>query len=156
MSNAEKYLDALKAHWGGVSDYRVAKNLDVSTSAVSRWRTVDDSFSPETAKKVADALETDAAVVVIEAEIDRAKTAEQRAIWEQILRRLTATAAVVCLAVAGLAAPSPAHAASGLSNDGGIRFVLCKAARRDRLARLLAALKALFVRPLMNSPARAL
>lgn len=36
MTNAQKYLDAVKAHYGGVSDYRAAKILEVTKSAVSR------------------------------------------------------------------------------------------------------------------------
>jgi len=112
MNNAQKYLTALKAHRGGVSDYRVSKILNVSAQAVSKWRNGQDSFSPATAKKVAEELGIDEEIVVIESQIDRSRSPEEAAIWQRVLRRLGgAAAAVVAFSVIGLA-PMDTQAAS--------------------------------------------
>jgi len=112
MNNAQKYLTELKARKGGVSDYRVSKILNVSAQAVSKWRNGQDSFSPTTAKKVADELGIDEEIVVIESQLDRCKTPEEAEIWQKVLRRLGgAAAAVVAFTVIGLA-PMDTQAAS--------------------------------------------
>jgi predicted transcriptional regulator len=38
MNESQKILDELVRHLGGVSDYRVAKELGVTPQAVSKWR----------------------------------------------------------------------------------------------------------------------
>lgn len=112
MKNATRYLEAVKARHGGASDYRAAKILGVTTSAVSKWRNGTESFSPTTAKKVAEELGIDEEIVVIESQIDRCKSPEEAAIWQRVLRRLGgAAAAVVAFSVIGLA-PMDTQAAS--------------------------------------------
>lgn len=112
MTNAQKYLDAVKAHYGGISDYRAAKILEVTKYAVRRWRNGQDSFSPTTAKKVAEELGIDEEIVVIESQLDRCKTPEETAIWQRVLKRLSnGTAAAILLIIMSLA-PTHSEAAT--------------------------------------------
>ncbi len=120
MTNTTKYLDALKARHGSISDYRAAQILGVTRASVSKWRNGLDSFSPTSAEKVANALGIDPARVVIEAQIDRAKTPEERHIWEDILRKATGAACALVLAF-GLFATLPSDAIAAPEH-----FVLCK------------------------------
>ena len=113
MTNAVKYLDELKAHLGDVSDYRIGQYLGVTRAAVSRWRNGIDSFSPETAVKVAKALEIDPIEVVLAAQIDRAKTPEERALWDGLLKRCAGSCAALALAFSLIGAPAPADASTG-------------------------------------------
>ena len=113
MTNAIRYLEALKARTGGASDYRIAKILGVTQQTVSKWRTERDSFSTTTAEKVANALEIDPAEVVLAAQIDRAKTPEEKALWESILKKCTSLSAALLLAFAVAGTPAPAQASGG-------------------------------------------
>ena len=112
MNNAQKYLEAIKARHGGVSDYRAAQILEVTKQAVSRWKNGQDTFSPATAKKVAEELGIDEEIVVIESQIDRCKTPEEAAIWQRVLKRLSnGAAAAMLLIIMGLA-PTHSEAAT--------------------------------------------
>jgi len=88
MKTTIDFLDAIKARFGGLSDYAAAKKIGVTRSAVSCYRNKKSSFDVLTAVRVAELLEIDPAIVVTSAHAERARTPEERATWESITRRL--------------------------------------------------------------------
>lgn len=130
MTNAIRYLDALKARMGGVSDYRLAQILGISKQRLSKYRNEEDSFGTETAEKVAKALEIDPDEVVVAVQIDRAKTPEERARWESILKKCTSLSAALLLAFAVAGTPAPAQASD-------TRMCIMSNRRRAMIRRLI-------------------
>ena len=113
MSHTQHYLDALKAHNGGVSDYRAAQILDVTRAAVSKWRNKTCYMSASTAEKVAEAIGADPDIVILETQLDRCKDPIEHAAWERILKRLSSPAKALittCFLLSALS-PTPAEAA---------------------------------------------
>jgi transcriptional regulator with XRE-family HTH domain len=90
------YLDILKATLKVPSDYALAKQLHVTRSAVSSYRRGKSTFDHVVAARVAKILSIAPVRVIAEAEIERAKTTEQRQVWATIR-----DAAVVALMALG-------------------------------------------------------
>lgn len=76
------FLDALKARNGGASDYAIAKILGVTQQTVSRWRVGKDFLGDSTAIKVGKLLEIDPRYVVACAHAERAKTDDEKTVWQ--------------------------------------------------------------------------
>lgn len=86
---AAEWIDRLKAARGWDSDYRVAKELELSRSAVSLYRsrpatTLDD----ETAAKVAAALDLEPHIIVLDQVAERTKSPAVRSSLERVLERI--------------------------------------------------------------------
>lgn len=103
-----EFLDLLCDHYKCLSqdektpatDYRVAKQLEVTTQSVSKWRTGKAGFDDTTAIRVADLLDMEREYVLACVHFERAKASNVRDTWRVIA--LGSTNALV-LAVAGFA-----------------------------------------------------
>lgn len=110
MNSTIAFLDAVKARHGAPSDYSVAKLLGVTHQAISRWRIGKDFMGDSTALTVARLLEIDPAYVIACAHAERAKKADERAVWVTIMERLGGASSALLLAFWLSAAPGQAEA----------------------------------------------
>ena len=88
------YLDACKQKLELSSDYQLAKALGLTRSALSAYRNNGGTFSPATAKKVAEILGLHPLRVRADAELERAKTPEDRALWRELAAKIGGVLAV--------------------------------------------------------------
>lgn len=86
---AADWIDRLKEAKGWDSDYRVAKELPLAPSTLSRYRNKPEStMDDDTAVKVADALRLDAEIVVLDQVTERTRSGPARAALSGLLRRI--------------------------------------------------------------------
>lgn len=123
MQTTVDFLDALARHWGGVTDYRIAKNLGLRTSAVSQYRTGVRTFDDAMARRVAEVLGLDPAYVLACVHAERDRDEGTRQVWARIAARFAPAAAAVLVTV-GLAAPSPADAALSVGQVSGPVYIM--------------------------------
>lgn len=112
MKTTIDFLDGIKESQGVDSDYMTAKLLGVTRATVSRYRCGLSHFDDATAMKAANLLGIDAGYVIACAHRERAKTAEEKAVWTSMLERLGGLAAAILLAPALLMAPAESRAAT--------------------------------------------
>lgn len=108
MQTCRDHLRAVKVRLGLTSDYQLAKALGLSKQAVSKLQAGSSTFDDSTALKVATILQVDPAIVIAASHGERARSPEQRAIWERIAGKVAA-GVLVAIAAATIA-PSPARA----------------------------------------------
>lgn len=89
------YLDEAKERGIAKNDSDIARKLEVTPQAVSKWRKGDDAPAEDTAARLAEMLGKPE--VMAECAAARAKTPEGRRMWERLAR--IAAAAVVVAAV---------------------------------------------------------
>lgn len=89
------YLDEAAERGIAKNDSDIARKLDVSRAAVSRWRKELDAPAEDTAARLADLLGKPE--IMAECAAARAKTPEGRRMWERLAK--IAAAAVVVVAV---------------------------------------------------------
>lgn len=89
------YLDEAKERGIAKNDSDIARKLEVTPQAVSKWRKGDDAPAEDTAARLAEMLGKPE--VMAECAAARAKTPEGRRMWERLAR--IAAAAVVVVAV---------------------------------------------------------
>jgi plasmid maintenance system antidote protein VapI len=82
--NTIQYLDAVKATLDVTSDYALAKALDVSKQAVSRYYNKGGHFDDDVARKVASILGKHPGLVMLDMHRERAQTPETEALWKEI------------------------------------------------------------------------
>lgn len=107
MKTSAEYLDAIKAKQSLSSDYAVSKALGISRQRITAYRKGDDSFSDETAAKVAELLDADPEEVVIAAHAERAKDERTRALWARLAKKAGYAAGVALFAAASLQSAGP-------------------------------------------------
>lgn len=131
-----QFLDALATKEGGCSDYRLSKILGVTPQGVATYRK-GKTFSDDTAMKVAQLLDLDAAYVVMCMHQERAKTEAERELWASMLQRLGGLAASFALAFV-MVSPEPAHAVAmrGSHTQAGYAQSLLFSELRKRVRRL--------------------
>lgn len=78
------YLDAVQTKLNISSDYAVAKSLNISRQAVSRYRAGFNFLDDEVALRVAEILEINAGCVLIDMHAERSKNSEVRNVWEMV------------------------------------------------------------------------
>lgn len=88
MKTAANYLDAIRAKHQLKSDSQAAALLGVTRASASRFRNGEDSFSDETAAKVAELTGADPNEVLIYAHLQRAKDERARALWVNLARTI--------------------------------------------------------------------
>lgn len=93
MKKTLKYLEALKEKYDLKSDNALATLLNTSRQAINNYRHAGNAFDNETALKVAKLLEVEPLEVIAAASFDRAKTEEEKKIWENFYKRLGGIAA---------------------------------------------------------------
>lgn len=101
METAAEFIDALRRRHSLPSDYAAAKLLKSTPAAVSKYRHGRDTFSDETACRVAELLAIDAGYVLACMSAQRSRTEGARSAWMHLARRL-APATVALLLVVGL------------------------------------------------------
>jgi hypothetical protein len=115
-----EYLDACKAKLELTSDYQLAKVLGLRPSALSAYRNNGGTFGRSTQKKVAKILEIHPLRVRADAELERATSPEERALWRELVAKiggvLVAAGAGALLSIAG-ARPAYAGAAGEFDNN---------------------------------------
>jgi len=119
MTRTVEYLEAARRALGGVSDYRLAKRLDVSRQAISRLLSGERTMSPTTAARVAILIGVDPMRVIADMELERGA---DEALWKGIRRAVALL--LLTTGAAYTALPSLADAAAR-----GLACVLCKIAR---------------------------
>jgi hypothetical protein len=78
------WLSALKTRTSIKSDYGIAKLLELDTASISGYRSKRNFLGAKTAHKVANQLEIDPAYVYLCAQIERAKSDEERVMLERL------------------------------------------------------------------------
>lgn len=135
MNTTLDYLEAVKQKLKKgdeeVSDYRLAKELEISRAAVSKYKNKGDTLSEETAMKVASILEIEPIVVLAAIHAEKAKTAEIKAAWRGLVERLGSVAAM-CLIATGINAfqPAPALASETINTTDDLYIMRNKRRRR--------------------------
>lgn len=97
------WIDKVKAARGWESDYRAAKELELTRSGMSAIRTGDTAtLSENTAIKVAEFLKVDPAGIVLDQVAEKSKSPEVRAALHKVAHQLCilcqVTAGALCLA----------------------------------------------------------
>lgn len=127
---ASEWIDQLKVARGWESDYRAAKELGVSRNTISNYRSKPDATMDEdTSIRVAQALGAQPELILVDQVIERSKNDEARSALQRALKRLGGAVAGVVLA-AGLAAPSPAPAATDPAAADGLCIMSNRKRRR--------------------------
>ncbi len=110
------YLSELKrknVEQGGTGTaYAVAKTLNISNARISNYTTGKKLFDDEMCFKTAFVLGLDPAEVIANVNAERAKTPETAHFWEDVLKKVSGTAAVFMLAVVVLASSAPSTSAT--------------------------------------------
>lgn len=110
---AHEWIDRVKAHCGWESDYRAAKELCITRSTVSGYRSGKATLDEDVAIKVAEALGIKPGVVMFDQMRERAKSPKVQAVLEDAIKQIGRAAAIL-FAVFGILgsamSPAPAHA----------------------------------------------
>jgi hypothetical protein len=85
---ASEWIDRAKAVNGWESDYRAAKELGLSRSAVSGYRSRTPTLDEETSVIVADALGENPAIILADQAMERARNEHARSAWQTVLKLL--------------------------------------------------------------------
>lgn len=91
MKTTIQFLDAVKAKVGIESDYALAKRLGFPFSTMSNYRTGRRILDDDAALSVALALGIHPFEVIAAANVERAKTPEQRARWSGVMEKFSAS-----------------------------------------------------------------
>ncbi|SOE91835.1 Phage related protein [Burkholderia sp. D7] len=113
MKTTVDYLDAVKDRLHLPSDYAAAKALGVTRAAVSKYRLGNASFDDTTSLRVAEILDVQPFEVIAAANVERARDAATRSLWERAWGKATGAIAVSLIASvvgASAVAPTPAQA----------------------------------------------
>lgn len=73
MTNTKELLTLLKAHYDGVSDYKLAQILDTTPQVVCSWKKGRHCFSDEMAIRAAEILDIDVDYVLLSIYAERTK-----------------------------------------------------------------------------------
>ena len=84
---AADWIDRVKTMHGW-SDYRVAKELGFRPNTISMYRSNGGPMDEAIALKVAHSLQINAALVLADQAMERAKDAEARSAWGAVMERL--------------------------------------------------------------------
>lgn len=90
MSVSIELLDAFKSAMGGLSDYSVARKLQVSQQTISKIRQGDARFAPERVLEMCELADLDAVDWLLRWHRERAKCDKEKQVFDQVLARLAA------------------------------------------------------------------
>lgn len=82
--NTIEYIAKAKAALGIKSDYALAAHLGITRSYMSSLSTGKEPMSNKLARQFAQILEIPVGIAVLDAERERAKDTDMRAIWDEI------------------------------------------------------------------------
>lgn len=92
MLSTVQLLDLAKHRQGDVSDYRLAKLLEVDQATVSGYRNGKSQPKNPIAMRLGELCQLDPVEVMAWVNIERSSTPEDRAAWEIMLARVARTA----------------------------------------------------------------
>lgn len=123
LNTSIEFLDAVKIKHGIVSDYRLAKILNVSQPCVSRYRLKQSTLDDAICIKVAKLLEVEPATILAAVHAERAKTEAEKSAWKLIYEKLGGIAASLLIGtLLYSSAPTPSQAA-GLQLPRDVYYV---------------------------------
>lgn len=115
------------------TDYQLAKRLGINHATLSRCRHRGGTLDNEAASKLADLLGQDRYTVIAVMEVERAKTPQKKAFWEQQLPRVM-----------------PVVAALGIT--AGVTYITVKGLTTvEAISRLIHYAKYLYIRPVRRT-----
>lgn len=83
--NTLDYLAACKTRLGIESDYALAKHLAITQSTISGYRAGRSRIDDDVALRISQILNVNPLEVIAQANAERAKTPEMKAMWEGLL-----------------------------------------------------------------------
>lgn len=89
MLSTLELLDRAKTAAGAPSDYRLSKLLGVPTQTITNYRSGRSRPENSIAMRLADLCGLDRVEVVAWVNIERAKSADDRELWQTVLERMT-------------------------------------------------------------------
>jgi ribosome-binding protein aMBF1 (putative translation factor) len=92
MKNTIEYLEDAKEKLGVSSDYALAKKLEISRFAVSRYQAGQRVIDDMTATKIANVLGIDPFTVIAQANLEREKSEQGKKFWMDVLSRVATVA----------------------------------------------------------------
>ncbi|NIC03985.1 helix-turn-helix domain-containing protein [Billgrantia bachuensis] len=99
--NTIELLTKLRAHYGGASDYRVAKELGIQPQTVYHWKSGRSGMSDDVGIRAAEILGLDPDLVLLDLHIEREEGNVTSPIWRSIRNRLEVAAMPVVVGFAG-------------------------------------------------------
>jgi hypothetical protein len=122
MDTTQTLMERCKVQLGVESDYALAKALETSTAAVSRYRTGERQMDNWCACKVALILGLDPMEVIAISELEREKNETKRKFWENFYRERFAKLAIVLAFMAGIWTICPSESLQNAA-DFGVKTV---------------------------------
>lgn len=116
-----EYLDTAKEKLGGISDYELAKRLEITRGFVALIRSGQRSLPNHAAFKLAIMLELDPAQVLADIESQREKNPKRKAFWTGFLSRAASLLLVSTLALASIGIYAPGQGATSGGGASGLR-----------------------------------
>ena len=89
--NTLDYLAACKKKLGIESDYALAKALNIKQPTISGYRMGRSRIDDDVALKISEILGVHPLQVIADANAERAKTPEMRAVWSNLMSRVQAS-----------------------------------------------------------------
>lgn len=86
--NTPQYLEAFKTSLGIKSDYALAQHLNLTRSYISKLHLGKASMPAHLTLAVAKELAINPVIVMLDMQRERAKTPQEKAIWQEIFTRL--------------------------------------------------------------------
>lgn len=115
MKNTIGYLDDAKKALNIESDNAMAKHLGITRSAISNYRAGSYVMDDYAAAKIAEALMIEPMEVIAAANMEREKTEDRKAYWENFYKRLGGVAASIMTIAILSALPDQSQANEGIS-----------------------------------------
>lgn len=102
MDTTQTLMQRCKAELRIESDYALAKALETSTAAVSRYRTGERQMDNWTALKVANILGLEPMEVIAISELEREKNETKRKVWESFYNKHFKKLVVMLVLISGM------------------------------------------------------
>jgi len=100
--NTIQYIDAVKARYNWESDYKLAKEMQVSRARISNYRNGKQGMDESMCLKVASLLKINPAAVLIDITAERTKDAKAAKILHKTAKQLTGAAASIFITIVAL------------------------------------------------------
>lgn len=85
------YLDLVRAKLNLPSDYALQKPLQISKTQVSKYRNSLESLSEPVCERIAEILDIPAIQILIDMQIEKAKSPKMQSAWKQALEKISSS-----------------------------------------------------------------
>mgnify|MGYP002621627395 CR=1 FL=1 len=123
MTSAAKLLDKVRDSCSIPSDNALATRLNLSRSLISGWRSGNVPMPDDRIAQLCAMAHEDAPTWAARIHEEQAKSAAERSMWAQMVRRLSAAAVVTLAVFAGAPGAGAAPLPTGHDNGGSIHYV---------------------------------